>query len=294
MTATAPLSEPKLLLSKYLLQSGDQAFSKVEPYSAGLAISLYQDAVESMAWSVAKAVDAKIPKKAAFEDYWQFVEASPKKPENVTGLPLKAKMLDLNQARVAFKHYGMVPAHGEAERFSAYAAEFLEETASLFFHVSFRQISMADLVHCVSVRQAIKDAEKLLSENLIEESINATAVAEFLTTKKFENLIPSVDRSLEDLSELAPRESVRHIRRGLRYVREYLSTLRQWQLQAFAGRDFSEHPKFQRMVPHVMQMANNSFRFQRGPRQSHSLTAADAEFCIRYVTNYAIQAQDRI
>ena len=181
---SAPLSEPKLLLSKYLLLSGDKALCRSEPYSAGLAASLYQDAVESMVWSVAKVVDAKIAKKSTFEEYWHLIGTAPRKPDGVSGLPLKAKMLDLNQARVAFKHYGTIPAHSEAERFSAYAAEFLQETALLFFNVDFRKLSMADLVHNQQVGQTIKHAEELLSENRIDECLNTVAVACLLYTSR--------------------------------------------------------------------------------------------------------------
>jgi len=63
----------RLLLSKYLFQNGEVFLRRDDPYSYGLAVSLFQDAVECLLYGIAVQVKASFPKKYGFMDYWSIV-----------------------------------------------------------------------------------------------------------------------------------------------------------------------------------------------------------------------------
>jgi hypothetical protein len=287
----SPLSEPKLLLSKYLFTSANSLLNKAEPYSAGLAISLYQDAVESMAWSVAKAVDAKVAKKSTFEELWHVIELAPGNFEHIS-LPFKATMAELNQARVSFKHYGIVPNYREAERFSGHVREFLHETANLFFKIDFGKLSLTDLIRSLEIRRLVRESEDALSEGRLDDSLSAIARAESELSRQFQQLIPVVSRDLWGLSELSRLDQ--KINRSIREISGFLNKLRDSVFQVTAKRDIAAHARFLRIAPRALNVASGEYCYQKGPHHIREPSRDDVEFCIKFVTEYALEAQEQL
>lgn len=105
------MDKKQLLLAKYILLRGQDLFSRDDPMSGGLAISLSQDSVEILVWTIAKELEAEVRDKDPFTKLLDSIESA-KKNTARPPLPLKAKLLELNSARVNFKHYGNLPAPG--------------------------------------------------------------------------------------------------------------------------------------------------------------------------------------
>jgi hypothetical protein len=124
-----------------------------------MAISLLQDAVEATAHEAAASVNAPLKPLTAFLEHWDAISklGSGKK------LPYKIDMTELNAARVNFKHLGVNPAVGEAEKQRVAAHRFLVETAREFFGADFDDLSEADLIADSGIQDAIKAAESALS-----------------------------------------------------------------------------------------------------------------------------------
>jgi len=148
----------QLLLAKYLYQKGNEILSRQNPISSGLAISLFQDSVEILIWTIAKEFEASVNDNEPFFRLWDSIKSA-KKNLNQTELPLKAKMIEMNKARVNFKHYGNLPDPSEALKFLAYTEEFLRTSMELFFNTKFGDVSFADLINNVQVKDKIKKAE---------------------------------------------------------------------------------------------------------------------------------------
>ena len=67
----------KLLLAKYLFLNGQDFLRRDEPYSYGLAVSLFQDAVECLLYNIAILVEAPITIKNRniyFMEYWTSIK----------------------------------------------------------------------------------------------------------------------------------------------------------------------------------------------------------------------------
>src|SRR5208337_3719338 len=102
----------KLFLAKYLFLSGQDFLRRDEPYSYGLAVSLFQDAAECLLYNIAIHVEApsnKDKQNIPFMEYWTIIKDAPKN-SNKLEVPLKPQMKNLNRDRVGFKHYGSLPA----------------------------------------------------------------------------------------------------------------------------------------------------------------------------------------
>lgn len=142
----------QLLISKKLYQEGCRQLDLNDPISDGLAISLFQDAVEIYVWTLIKERDIDVGKNPEFTNNLGSIANAG------MSVPLRAKILELNKARVNFKHYGNLPAHRDAEKFRSYAQDFLVQACLEHFGISFTEISSVDLISSSELREHFKAA----------------------------------------------------------------------------------------------------------------------------------------
>jgi hypothetical protein len=153
-----------VIRSKHWFSLATDQLASRHPFAAGVAVSLLQDSVESLAHAAAGQVNASLPAKGAFVDYWD------KFPPSKT-LPFRTEMTALNNARVQYKHHGGLPASDEAERYAVDAHRFLVETARLFFDIDFDRLSEADLIANEKCRDLVRSAETDLSKGDFHEAL---------------------------------------------------------------------------------------------------------------------------
>jgi hypothetical protein len=151
------MSHSGVIRAKHWFYLASEQLASRHPFAAGVAVSLLQDSVESLAHSAAGQIKATLPPKAAFADYWD------KFPGPKT-LPYRTEMMTLNVARVAYKHYGALPASEEADRMAVDAHRFLVETSKIFFDSDFDRTSEADLLANAKCREFIVSAEDHLAK----------------------------------------------------------------------------------------------------------------------------------
>lgn len=131
----------------------------------------------------------------------------------------RSKLLELNKARVAFKHYGILPASGEAVKFQTYAEDFLRSGMRNMFDVTFDTLSVSDLVAFQDVREHLKEAERLLSTGAPpRDTATELAVAKAVLFGRIARHIPNVDGNLGrfDSGAIGP----------FKYIASYLTALR--------------------------------------------------------------------
>ncbi len=160
----------QLLLSKRLYICGSSYVDSQDPISAGMAISLFQDSIEIFCWSLLKELDAKPKENSQFTSYFDLVEKAPKNVESKK-LPFKAKIIELNKARVNFKHYGNLPDTSEAAKFQSYTEEFLRLSFTEFFDKDFDNISLSELIPFKDIREVVISSEKAFSEERLDDCL---------------------------------------------------------------------------------------------------------------------------
>lgn len=242
----------QVLIAKRIFLIGKSYSRQSEPLSAGLAISLFQDAVEQLTWCIAKHRDLGVKDIEAFTALLDKIEKS-----SEDTLPHKAKMLELNKARVGFKHYGNLPASSESEKFRSYTYDFLVVASQRFLGVDFEQVSLASLISDSKVRGHIEAAERNLAAEQIKEAVSEVALARFFLFKKLSQYLPKVDHRLRDadgLFHLIPELRGAGVQ-VFRYLTQYLEEVARFNAAALAGGSVGEHLHFERALPHVTQFA---------------------------------------
>jgi hypothetical protein len=177
------MSPSGLIRAKHWFYLASEQLTSRHPFAAGVAVSLLQDSVESLAHSAAARVNVSLPAKAALADYWDKFPG-PKK------LPYRTEMMTLNAARVAYKHHGALPAAEEAERLSVDAHRFLVEVSKSFFDAEFDHVSEADLLTNEKCREFIRSAEDQLAKAELYEALKRCSDAMDEVQKELATRVP--------------------------------------------------------------------------------------------------------
>ncbi|MCB1697037.1 MAG: hypothetical protein KDI34_12475 [Halioglobus sp.] len=157
--------DPQLVHVKRLYMSGCEFAGRADGFSAGLAISIFQDAVEDLLRYLVGRLDGKISKVPNFAELMNAVENTGD-DGNARKLGYRTRIENLNRARVSFKHDGVCPAASEALKFKLYALEFLVAGCSDFLcGLDFNSVSITSLVAYPEVKQELRGAEAALEAN---------------------------------------------------------------------------------------------------------------------------------
>jgi len=187
-----------------------------------------------------------------------------------------AKLMELNKARVGFKHYGNLPAPDEARKFQTYVEDFLRTSFSEHFSKNFDEISLVDLVSFGDVRERLKNAETLAAAGKFEESVSEAAIAKAMLFSRLDHFVPRVDRNLNDMDSL--------LRPGVKcfqYLTGYLELLRETALASLLRLPLQDYTFVRTRLP-------SAFQFGDGKWQTHGSIrgggAYDAPLCKKAIT----------
>lgn len=282
----------QLLLAKRLFLIGADYADNDDPISAGVAVSLFQDSAEIFIWYLLKHLDAKLPgDKTPFTAYFDLV-ASAEKNAAHTPLPLKAKIIELNNARVGFKHYGNLPDVSAAKKFKAYTEEFLVLSCSVFFAIDFYSLSLADLVPYPNIRSRLTSAEQKYRDNDYKGSIEDTAVAKAMLLELLANYFPKPDRNLVHGDDILRKLPGLHGVRLFSYLSDYLSKTNELNVISMLGIKISDYFVIQRLFPAALHMASGDWHFQYHARTEPNIE--NTRKAINMITSAAIRAKDLI
>jgi hypothetical protein len=277
----------QVLIAKRIFSIGESYAKQTEPLSAGLAISLFQDSVEQLTWCIAKHKDLDVRDTEGFTSLLDKVDRASEET-----LPHKAKMLELNKARVSFKHYGNLPASSESEKFRSYAYDFMVVAGQRHLGVDFEQVSLASLITDSEIRGHVEAAERNLAAEQVSEAVSQVALARFFLFKNLSQYLPKVDRRLSDADRVF--QQIPELRGRdvpvFRYLTQYLDEVARFNAAALAGGDVGEHLYFERELPHVTQFSAGNTRVRYSGYNKP--TAELAERAIKYVVETAIRLEE--
>jgi soluble cytochrome b562 len=165
----------QVFLAKQIYQESERLIERSSVAMIGLAICTAQDAVELFLRSVIKEHDIAIRDQDGFTVLLDAIDKAAASDQ--MKVPFRAKVLELNKARVAFKHYGLAPELAASRRLVAYASDFFAEACQRFFGFDFAELSLVDEVQNDVVRSALKRAEQAIEQGELREAQCATAEA---------------------------------------------------------------------------------------------------------------------
>jgi hypothetical protein len=277
----------QLLLIKYLFNKGEDILSGSNSFSAGLAISLFQDAVELLLWTIAKEYpEVQVKEKDSFDQLWSTVSKI-QKDGSVLGLAYSPRIIELNKARVNFKHYGNLPALSEAQKFRGYVDAFLTSASADYLGLDFKAISLVDIIRNVEMRDKIKSAEECESNEDYQGCIMNCAHAGYMVFNTFNKILPRV----KSLAEHVDRDAYHNVNNALNYVEEYLNALRDFSFISLLNINIVDYIRYRKISPRVHRTMNGIFHTTWSPIK---ITPEDASFCIEFVTNCALAVEDKM
>lgn len=305
----------RIAFIKFLYKTGIECLRKPSP-QAGASLLLFHDAAELFLGLAAEVWDARLQASAPFDAYWKELDVK-LHPKNVTR---KEGMLNLNKARVALKHHGIIPDRLSLETFAGTIEAFFQENTPALFGASFNEVSMADLVFPEAARDEIRKAQALQVTTDLTAAVQCAATAFDMIVHDYEKrkqdrfgrspfflgerLPTMTGRSLINQSLGTSGGSVRGREGGSRldlakvtkFADAITTTVRDLQaaLKIMAlGLDFRKYSRFSYLTPRVHRMQDGTYRVQQ-IQQSPLVTLSweECEFCIDFVIESSLTLQE--
>lgn len=279
----------QILLAKRLFLIGETYSAETDPISTGLAISLFQDAIELLVWSVVKELDITVRDNEPFTALLKKIEDGTE-----SKLPHRAKLIELNKARIGFKHYGNLPASGESEKYRAYTRDFLLSACSRYLSVDFEDVSLTSLIELDGVREHLQKAEKFEADSEYQHAVSEAAKAWYLLQRHIENYLPKVSGRLRGADSLLNRipELMGQNIRVFELIENYLGAIGRFNLITLLGGNLAENLFYEKRLPTVHMMGSGEFRVRY-----INVDQPDKEFTERVIKHFvkvALRVQDTL
>lgn len=275
-----------LIQAKFLFERAKITWEPYRDVTNGVVVSLLQDSVELALWEIVRSHSVDVKTKDGFVALLDKVRVGDKH------LHAKPQIIELNNSRVHFKHYGITPPSSEIPRFIESAGYFLSENCREFLGLSFSDVSLADDVPILEIRDALKSAENLRDEGDLEEAMIQVSLAyqDVLRIAK-EHHFGDFPR-LDTLPRFFSGE----------YQDEVQDLL--WDLQRFFERFSNEHVMFMLGVDqallgelerrrYTVNLSVTGNRLGVHPREATELTLENVNFMISNVTDVARRLRPR-
>lgn len=297
----------RLALIKYIFSAGLEQSKKSEPMSA-MAILSFHDAVELYLQLASERHNVGSPK-TRFMEYFDLIDSKLPKGDR---LHQKESIRRLNNARVAFKHHGILPPHSEIQSFRMSCGSFLEENTPMLFGVELSAVSLIDFVFPGESRDCLKSALENKDKGEPSLALADVAKAYFLMLEAFEGRGQDTFEgspyrfgerigSLQgDALELYLSGESEHELVGVEQFQSVIESLLrttedlQGAVRVLAlGLDYHRYVHFRRLAPMRPARTLDGKLHIFGPwrRESEPVSPEDVTFCIDYVVESAIQLQ---
>lgn len=140
----------RLAFIRYLHTIAVEQSKKPEPLSCTSILMLHDSIELFLQLSYEHLNGGKADPK--FLEYWDIINSK----LNGKAITQKESIRRLNDARVSLKHHGNLPSKLDIEGFRASALNFFEDNTPIIFGVSFKEISLVELVQCVESKDSLK------------------------------------------------------------------------------------------------------------------------------------------
>lgn len=229
-----------------------------------------------------------------FLDYWT----------HIPDLTLRESMRSLNTRRVNLKHKGLLPAKSEIEISRVNATDFFEQNTLPQFGITFKEVSLIELVGYKKVKDYLLVSQKGLDNGRMEECIENAAYAfeellhSYGDNKRFWGTSPfffgrdmtfhsSFFMGLSDSDLPRPFQKLGQF---IDDVKDSIKGLQNATKITSLGIDYKEFVKFQILTPHVTRMIGGNVVAEiMGERK---WTEENCQYCIDFVIKASLKLQE--
>ncbi|WP_329325863.1 hypothetical protein [[Kitasatospora] papulosa] len=232
----------RLIHTKALFERALRISREAHPFDAD-SLLLFHDSVENLLHQAIGFLGVELQKSSTFESYWKATQDQ----KNIV-IPGRGPMKRMNDARVGFKHHGLIPSSSTIEQVRADVQTFFTDTVPMVFNVDFEKISMELLIEDTNARDLISEADMLAALG----TPNSIAVAMLYLHDAFQMLFnPFIKPELHRADFPALRRASRgtdweHL---LSIVETDISVQQYYWPVFLLGLEYTEYSKFVNLVP---------------------------------------------
>ena len=272
----------QIMLTKRLYLEASSFAVRHDAVSSGIAISMFQDAIELYIWTLIKERNLSAKDQAGLVSH---IECLQKASINI---PNAAKLLELNKARVGFKHYGNLPARSEIKKFQSYVEEFFRLAMLEHFGIKFDTLSLVDLVGNENVRTHLKLAEEKISLTEHQEAAGELAKAKALLFIALNRYMPQVDYGLRSADQILNSIGGMGNSNAFAYLSDYLGVLREYTLVSLLRLSLRDYNVLRRGLPNAIQSHSGKWylTYYRG-----NYTAEECNRALICIINLSVQLE---
>lgn len=330
MAYQMPIEEAKMrrmAFIRYLMDKANEEATRPQP-NPSASILTFHDAIELYLYLSAEHLDISKPKNIGFMEYWERISSE---LSGDTKLSHKESMERLNRARRNLKHAGNRPHSDDVLSFRVAVSEFVSENTPKIFGINYEEISLTGMVQFDRTRDYLQDAESFISDNEYADAIEKCALAfeslrqdlrwEYRDLFGFNPFFstgmspPRFHRSRVTGQRLASSTTIdREVGRSIETLQQDISTIAGavddnrksiqdlyssiesigQELEVIGmGIDYLEYSRFRRIAPPVVHVASEEME-TRGEIDDEFLNEDEADFCIRFVLDSALNLQDML
>lgn len=281
----------RLAKIKYLYKIGIEQ-SMQEGTFAGFSILSFHDSTEMFLLLVAENKGDKIDD-ISFMQFW----------DRYPDLTLKESMRKLKDRRVNIKHKGLFPSKTDIEESRITITQFFRENIKVQFGLEFDEISLADLIEYHNIKDYIRKAEELLSQNKTYDCLLNARIGfeELLVTyesdkRQWRDSIFCVGKKVgNDYRRLVTSD-----KDGRKWFEEVTMTsnaIRNILRISAMGIDYRKYALFDFITPRVIETCGiGDDKYAKEELEHFELTKSikqeDCRFCIDFVVDCALKLQE--
>jgi hypothetical protein len=192
-------------------------------------------------------------------------------------------MIEVNKARVNFKHYGQLVQAASAREHVAYAEDFVQSVVLELFEQRLEDISLANLIQRKEVRELIKAAEKAYLEERYEDCVTKCAEARHDINTWIAQVFPHLEKPL---GKTLDGPVAARLEGYLQYVRSIV-------ILSLIRTRLTDFHRFNGISPGILKSPITG-SVQVIMKAGVSISKQDAEFCIDFVTTFALGIEDQL
>lgn len=142
-----PSDYRQLVLARQLMDQAETFVDQRTPATLGLGVSVAQDAAELVLRALTRGWQLNVPQPQSimFNQLLDAVEAA-LDSFGLGALPFRPQLIELNRARVDFKHFGHVPTEQTARQHFGNAAAFPESVCTNVLRITPEELSITNLI----------------------------------------------------------------------------------------------------------------------------------------------------
>lgn len=273
-----------LICAKYLYLNGCTVMLKSEPFSDGIALLSFQDSVEMTLRVIAEYLECTIKDNTPFNKIMDQIES-----KSTIELPCRSSFLQMNKARVNFKHYGLEPKRSATEKFRNDLDEYYPRLYKDFLAIDYNSITLISLVQHRRTENYLRKSQLNLEDDDYGESVRNSAIAFEIYAKHIEDSRSSRRITFPGFRNSEIEDLAGRVEEELQSIRKYLAIIAH-------EINLSEYRRFIQYTPYVFKSDSGKIVQTHYPFIGDHIepTKEIARFCHDFVIRAALTIRKNI